>query len=373
MQIAKLRLQTGVQYLLNSIVEGDGTPPDGKLANYYSQKGNTPGTWLGSGLNGLGIEAGQTATKLEATLLFSAFLHPTTGLPLGQRAKPNDNTQVSGYDLTFRIPKSISYLWGVADRDLQTQIEACHDDAVALALQWLEDNIAHTRSGRDGVWSSPINGLNAIAYKHYESRKGDPHLHTHVAVSNRVQRTHDSKWLTLDGTSFYRSAVTVSEIHENILLDLLHERLGFQFHERDRVTTSTKSVVMDIAGIPTELIERFSQRRFQTKERYEELLAVWQADNPGQTPTRLDRNRMDARAWAETRAPKPKEVEGRRVLGERWRAQSAELGYHWADIIAQVKGHSQQTVNGEHLADQPQFVDQLARIVTAHWRQQNPG
>jgi hypothetical protein len=34
----------------------------------------------------------------------------------------------------------------------------------------------------------------ATAFDHYDSRAGDPHLHTHVVISNKVQTVHDGKW-----------------------------------------------------------------------------------------------------------------------------------------------------------------------------------
>lgn len=370
LNLTKLNTFTGVQYLLNSIVEDDGKPITGKLAQYYSQQGNNPGVWLGAGLTGLNIEAGTTATKMEATLLYSAFLNPRTGEPLGQYAKLNDPHQVSGYDLTFRIPKSISLTWALADAPTRAAIEKCHDDAVAMTLNWLEDNVFHTRSGRDGVWSSPINGVVAIAYKHFESRAGDPHLHTHLTISNRAQRAYDGKWLTLDGTSLYRAAVTGSEVHENSLLDLLHQRLGLVFEERERATTSTKSVVLDIVGIPTDLIERFSQRRLETREKYEQLLAEWQADNPGLSPSLRLRNSLDAKAWAETRQPKPRDTPPPlQELVAKWRQQAQQLGYTWAILRRRVLGHDSESIDAEYVAAQPDTVKKLAAIVIAHAHQ----
>ena len=41
--------------------------------------------------------------------------------------------------------------------------------------------------GADGIAQVDTTGLIAAAFDHRDSRAGDPNLHTHVAVSNKVQ------------------------------------------------------------------------------------------------------------------------------------------------------------------------------------------
>ena len=70
-----------------------------------------------------------------------------------------------------------------------------------------------------------MRGLIAAAFDHWDSRAGDPHLHTHVVVANRVQ-TADGTWRSLDGATLFRYTVALSELHEGVLQDLLTDRLG---------------------------------------------------------------------------------------------------------------------------------------------------
>ncbi|BAS10062.1 protein involved in conjugation [Arthrobacter sp. Hiyo4] len=46
-------------------------------------------------------------------------------------------------------------------------------------------------------------GANAAAFDHWESRAGDPQLHTHMVIANRVQRITDGAWVTLDSRTLY--------------------------------------------------------------------------------------------------------------------------------------------------------------------------
>ena len=62
----------------------------------------------------------------------------------------------------------------------------------------MEREVAATRTGataRNGVVAQvDVRGLIATAFEHYDSRAGDPHLHTHVVISNKVQAVLDGKW-----------------------------------------------------------------------------------------------------------------------------------------------------------------------------------
>ena len=65
-----------------------------------------------------------------------------------------------------------------------------------------------------------MRGLLAVAFTHRDSRAGDPDLHTHVAISNKVQTT-GGRWLALDGRPLHRAAVAASERYNTRLEALL--------------------------------------------------------------------------------------------------------------------------------------------------------
>ncbi|MDT1107421.1 MobF family relaxase, partial [Pseudomonas aeruginosa] len=89
--------------------------------------------------------------------------------------------------LTFSPVKSVSTLWAVAPTAVSEQIEAAHKAAVEKTTAWIENEAGYTRTGARGVAQVETRGLIMAAFTHRDSRAGDPDLHTHVAVSNKVQ------------------------------------------------------------------------------------------------------------------------------------------------------------------------------------------
>jgi conjugative relaxase-like TrwC/TraI family protein len=116
---------------------------------------------------------------------------------------------VGGYDLTFSPVKSVSTLWAIADLPVAAQIEQAHQATVAAALRFIEDKALLPGRVRAGYakWTSPVV---AAAFTHRDSRVGDPDLHTHVAVANKVQ-TLGERWLSIDGRILHAAKVAASE------------------------------------------------------------------------------------------------------------------------------------------------------------------
>ena len=96
-------------------------------------------------------------------------------------------TPVAGYDLTFSPVKSVSALWALASPEVAREVEAAHEAAVRATIGLLEREVAFTRVGKGGIRQVPVTGLVAAAFDHRDSRAGDPDLHTHVVISNKVQ------------------------------------------------------------------------------------------------------------------------------------------------------------------------------------------
>jgi hypothetical protein len=116
---------------------------------------------------------------------------------IAKDSRPGAST-VAGYDLTFSPVKSVSALWAVADPTVAAVIERAHEAAVGDALRFIEEHALFTRTGAQGIRQVNVRGLVAAAFTHRDSRAGDPDLHTHVAVANKVQ-TLDGRWLSIDG------------------------------------------------------------------------------------------------------------------------------------------------------------------------------
>ena len=196
--MARLSAGAGYRYLLRHTAAGDavrsGSTP---LAEYYAATGYPPGRWLGTGLTGLAAGEGLalgTVVSEEALAALYAGRDPVTGQPLG-RAMPTyplmDGRRarhaVAGFDLTFTVPKSVSVLWAMADERTRTLITQAHHQAVTDALAFLEQRVASTRVGHGGAESMAVRGLVAAAFDHWDTRAGDPNLHTHLVIANKVQ------------------------------------------------------------------------------------------------------------------------------------------------------------------------------------------
>jgi conjugative relaxase-like TrwC/TraI family protein len=149
---------------------------------------------------------------------------------IAKKSRPRTQT-VAGYDLTFSPVKSVSTLWAVADPHVAAQIEEAHQAAVRDALKFIESHALFTRQGRNGVRQVNVTGLVAAAFTHRDSRAGDPDLHTHVAVANKVQ-TLDGRWLSIDGRVLFKATVAASETYNTALEHHLRDRLGLRFADR---------------------------------------------------------------------------------------------------------------------------------------------
>lgn len=224
-------------------------------------------------------------------------------------------------------------------RSLAESIAACHDAAVRDTIGWLEKHAAYTRRGVDGVAQVDTTGLIAAAFTHRDSRAGDPDLHTHVVVSNKVCTT-DGRWLSLDGRALYRNKVAASEHYNTRLEALLVERVGVRFDDRGDAGEA-KREIREVVGVPRALLRAWSSRRADIEAELAVLARRFQ-DEHDRLPTNVERVALAQQATLSTRDPKraPRsEAEQRHA----WRAEAAEvLGSDRAidTLVASVSGHA---------------------------------
>ncbi|MBK5239575.1 MAG: relaxase domain-containing protein, partial [Actinomycetales bacterium] len=236
-----------IDYYLSTTANGDVATKRDLTAYYVS--GSTPdGVWLGGGLRSLGITPESHVTTRDARALFEDGVNPLTGEQLGRHvaakvANPNGKTpagakakatrnRVGGFDLTFSVPKSVSALWALGDPHTQGMVYAAHLQAMKDTIGWIETNVLNTRSGHGGVAREDVTGVIASGYDHWESRNGDPQLHTHLVISNKVQRVSDGKWSTIDSNTLHKNVVTISETYNSLLFSELSRTLGTQVEAR---------------------------------------------------------------------------------------------------------------------------------------------
>ena len=73
MSLHKLTAGDGYEYLTRQVAAMDSTEKGHTgLASYYTQKGETPGVWVGSGMVGIeGLDAGDVVTAEQMRFLLS--------------------------------------------------------------------------------------------------------------------------------------------------------------------------------------------------------------------------------------------------------------------------------------------------------------
>lgn len=321
MSLKKLKAGSGYEYLTDQVAAYDSTELGRTpLADYYAAKGESPGVWIGSGLVGVkDIEHGDVVTAAQMKHLFGEGCDPVTGTALGRGFREGS---VAGFDLTFSPAKSVSTLWAIAPPEVAQQIRAAHDAAVEDALSFLETHAIFTREGTGGARQVETRGVIATAFTHRDSRAGDPDLHTHVAVSNKVQ-TRQSKWLSIYGSVLYHHIVAASEDYNTALEHHLRHRLGLRFLDVPRA--DGKRPVREVDGVDPALIGLWSRRRGDIEDRLAELKAEFN-ERHGRAPTSKESIKLAQRANLETRAAKhePRSEAEQRAT---WRAQAVqELG-----------------------------------------------
>lgn len=304
MTIRRLSVGSGYRYLLKSISVGDG--PEGvapsSLVRYYAQSGTPPGVFLGAGLGGLdggrGVAVGQIVTAENLRRMLQDCADPLTGEVLG---RPPSTKGVGGFDLTFSPTKSVSVAWALADRKTREVIFRCHRESILTVLSYAEEHVFKTRSGTRGCVEEEIRGAVAASFTHFDSRDGDPQLHDHVVVLNRVQTKSDGQWRTLDSRGLFASAVMLSELHQGVLADLLTKELGWDWEPHTRRSSVVPKWEVD--SVPAALLEEFSQRSADIVAAKDELIAQFEVDH-GRSPTDVEVLKLRQVATLATRRAK---------------------------------------------------------------------
>jgi conjugative relaxase-like TrwC/TraI family protein len=441
MSLHKLTAGSGYDYLTRQVAALDATDKGHTgLASYYTERGESPGVWIGSGMNGIdGLSIGDPVTAEQMRALFGCGLHPLAELRLQQLEGPDLTGQdfggvmrlgapfkiiddatpfrvevarriaalnatigepvdaavaaadrarirtqvareffvaehgrapvdarelagqiakssrpraqtVAGFDLTFSPVKSVSSLWAVAEAAVAAAIERAHQAAINQALSFIEQQALFTRTGPQGLRQVNVRGLVGAAFTHRDSRAGDPDLHTHVAVANKVQ-TLDGRWLSIDGRVLFKAKVAASETYNTALEHHLRDALGVRFAERPNADPS-KRPIREIVGVDPRLNQRWSTRRAHINIRRGELAIQFQAEH-GRPPTPVEVLQLAQQATLETRDAKhePRSL--------------AEQRATWLNEAAAVLGARSAVASMVATAITP--AAEPSRMADAHW------
>ncbi|MEJ5929186.1 MobF family relaxase [Corynebacterium sp. H128] len=206
---------------------------------------------------------------------------------------------VAGFDMVFTPVKSVTALWGIADESWQKKIESAHREAVSETLEWIEEQVSFSRKGYNGTIQVRAEGLAIARFDHYDNRAGDPNLHTHCAVSNKVYCPDDDKWRALDGRAIFQINVSGSQLYNRTIKTKL-ERLGLSFREDSR--GAGKSSVYELAAVPDSILREFS-RRNEIEARMNQLIDAYR-DKHKREPSVKVQIKLAEQANLETRGDK---------------------------------------------------------------------
>ena len=319
--------------------------------SYYTAAGEPPGHWAGKGAAALGL-SGQVdpdvigglyqhnigpggellvkprqpkpaAEREQAAVAAYQSAHPYASateladVRVAERAK--DPHQVPYFDLTVSAVKSVSVLHASyrvsarqarqrGDKDQAAaldahadEIEAALMDSAREAVAWLEQHASYTRTGhhsaRTGEWRDGV-GLTASLFLHHLSRDGDPQLHVHVAIWNRIQRADgvDAKWRTLDSRSLHNQRLAVAPVADRILETKL-AALGYAMVPRADGNGA------EIGGVSQDVKDLFSSRAVAVTGELDRLAREYEAVH-GRPPSRRTLWLLHQQAGQNTRRTK---------------------------------------------------------------------
>ncbi len=305
--------------------------------DYYSGKGEAPGTWTGQGAANLGLAGELQDGDLQA--LFERR-HPVSGDQLG---RPPGEHAVKGIDLQMAVPKSVSTLWALADEYGQPQVAEAVWEATngagRAALGYLERHACTSRAGRGGHIPLEGEGFIGAAFPHRFSREGDPHIHVHFLVANithagdAAQGVEDG-WRTLDARDLYQHRMAAGYVFQAELRERLTRELGVQW-------TDVHKGAAEIAGVPRPLALSLSKRRKQILDTLEragrssareaEIAAL--STRKGKESFDLAEQRGQWRALAQEHGFGPDELAGAIGRGEFRDLDRIEIGETVGELI----------------------------------------
>jgi conjugative relaxase-like TrwC/TraI family protein len=316
------------------------------LGDYYLKDGErveAPGRWVSTPL---GAEPGDTVVSPEVVRELMAVRHPATGQPL--RRVGASGEAVAALDATFSAPKSVSAVWAIADPELRAAIETAHEQAINRAVRYAVKQVPMVRQRLDADTVSHVTARDVVAtsWRHSTARSvdgqaPDPQLHSHVLLHAAVRA--DGMTVAIDSRAWLLHRRELGAAYRTELAREMSQ-LGFEIHSG----TGRGGRYFEIAGVPQELMDRWSSRHRQVQEAIERRLAE-RADGSAQLSP------AEERAMAViSRAGKQPVTAAE--LDHQWSTAGAAAGFG-ADDLERLR-------RPDRLVPEPVSADQLAMALT---------
>jgi conjugative relaxase-like TrwC/TraI family protein len=244
-------------------------------AEYYRERGEARGEWLGELAREWGLEGEGTEEQFSRLI---EGQHPLSGKQLvdhvqskkfinkyGKEVETSEHR--AGWDATFSAPKSISILAYMSqDPELKKAIWRAHIESARFALKEME-KYACARMG-NGKWEQSGN-LIASLHHHERSRPGEetgyaaPEIHTHAVVMN-MTKGPDGEIHAMQEREFFKSQAYLTAIYRTRLAEEM-QKLGVALH------VDLKTGAPEVAGISREYIDAASPRREEVRRKAGEI------------------------------------------------------------------------------------------------------
>jgi conjugative relaxase-like TrwC/TraI family protein len=251
---------------------------------------------------------------------------------------------VPAFDVVLRPTKSVSILYGLGDPATGRVVLRAHHAGLAEAVGYLDEHLG-ARRGHGGVQHVSGHGVLAVGFDHRTSREGDPLLHTHLVIANRVQGP-DGRWTALDGRDVYQHRLAADTIYRATYQRELARTLGVEWTAAD--THGNR----ELQGMPEGLVRGFSKRTGEIDAELERL----GADGRERTPRLVK--------WAVHATRKPKQHEAADTLYDRWRGEAAERDVDADTLVREVTGRTPDRDQDELVSDEVtgRLFDRLAGL-----------
>src|SRR6202140_5208025 len=243
-----------------------------KKENYYSERGEVNGSWIGQLAEEWGLNGEVTSEQYERLV---AGQDPNTGEQLirfvpSREAVNNYGEEITtsehraGWDATFSAPKSVSLAALVGNDE---RVRAAHREAVNEALKVLEE---FTQARMGGNKPAVTTGkMVAAQFEHtaarpdHETGYAAPQLHTHVVIMN-LTKTEEGKIRSVQPLELYRTQQYATAIYRTHLAEKL-QGLGYQ------IEVDQRTGAPEIKGFSKEYLQEASPRREEVKKEAQEM------------------------------------------------------------------------------------------------------
>lgn len=309
--------------------------------DYYAEKEQVVGQWIGEGAKLLKIEGQSIGPKDAYFEALRTNLHPQTKEPLTARTGQDRR---AFYDFQCSAPKSVS-IAAVTFGD--GRLVEAHKEAVRTAFAELEKYAARRDRTGDKVHTqnAVITGnLVAAEFMHDASRELEAQLHTHLVCANATFDPKANQWFALENSEMFGAIQMAGRVYQAELAARC-QALGYSIRE-DREKGVVKG--FELEGISAEDCAKQSTRRAQI----EAGIAKFTAEH-GRAPTTKEIHVITT----ETREKKLKEITTPEVRAAQLAKYSAEDRTRLAGVIERAKSAPALAV------DQGQGMERATRAI----------